>query len=67
VYGLPMSPEDRQQAAIRKAARELTKPLERQLERAERTIQALSEKLADSERQVIDARRRLLECQKSSL
>lgn len=45
-----MTDTDNQQAAIRKAARELTSKISRRLTRAERTISALSEKLARAEK-----------------
>ena len=62
-----MTEKDRQEAAIRKAARELNKPLEARINLAERTIKAMTDKLEAAERGLIELRRENLRLQKLSL
>jgi len=58
-----MTDKEQQESAIRRAAREITKPLERKLMRYERTIDALRQKLESSERELIEARKKNLKLQ----
>lgn len=54
-----MTEKEKIDAAARKAARSLCEPLRKQLERAERTIDVLSQKLEAAELEIVEMKRRI--------
>lgn len=59
-----MTEKDKQTMADRKAVREICRTMEKSLERAERMVTALTQKLESAEKEILELKRKNLELRK---